>query len=480
MRKTIEEIFAEEDIEKLIKLLQVKPFEIKPWPELRKMYNTEEHDILDPTVIPDKIIKNSKGATSKTEPITRIALGLQKLAVERMAEFVFTLPVTLTCDAARKGDEIMQAQFDGIRKALDANKWDSLNQERCEIVNSQCEQATYWYTAKSKSHKKYGFTTDKKLRYQVFCPAEGDELYPYFDDTNDMVAFSRGFSVKDEKDFQIQMFETWTDEFYYRWRQDRENGSKWVSDIKAPIPNPIKKIPISYVWRKKAIFEDADNGKVLEMEKLLSRNGDIIAYHAAPVLLLKGKLVGAPQKSESNKIFETGEGGDAKYVSWEQSPESVKFQFDTLLRMWYMELQLPDLSSEEVKKFGAVSGESRKWALVEPHLKVGRESKIYIDGMEREQSIIKEYLGVMNTAWAGTISDMEIKNKINPFIMSDEKAKVEILKLENGGKPLKSWETSVAEANPDGESGEEWKRLQGEAQTEREADLLISGNSDAP
>ena len=113
-------------------------------------------------------------------------------------------------------------------------------------------------------------------------------------------------------------------------------------------------------------------------------------------------------------------------------------------------------------------------------MKVGRESKIYIDGMEREQSIIKEYLGVMNTAWAGTISDMEIKNKINPFIMSDEKADIEIIKLQNGNKPTMSWETSVERANPDGEAGDEWKRIQGEAQAEREADLLISGTSDAP
>ena len=97
------------------------------------------------------------------------------------------------------------------------------------------------------------------------------------------------------------------------------------------------------------VWADADSGKVHEIELLLSRNGDTIAYHSAPVLIIKGKLEGAPTKGESNKVFFTDGEGDAKYVSWTQAPEAVKFQFETLLRMYFQELQLPDLSFDNVK-----------------------------------------------------------------------------------------------------------------------------------
>src|SRR5690606_7480099 len=132
--------------------------------------------------------------------------------------------------------------------------------------------------------------------------------------------------------------------------------------------------------------------KVHEIELLLSRNGEIIAYHASPVLIIKGKLKGAPTKGEGNKVFFTEDGtGGAEYASWQQSPESVKFQFETLLRLFFTELQLPDLSFENIKGIGAQSGESRKWMLVDAHLKVGDESEIYLDALDREYSIIKSY-----------------------------------------------------------------------------------------
>jgi hypothetical protein len=42
----------------------------------------------------------------------------------------------------------------------------------------------------------YGFSSKYKLRCTVFSPLLGDTLYPVFDDSGDMVAFSREFSKK--------------------------------------------------------------------------------------------------------------------------------------------------------------------------------------------------------------------------------------------------------------------------------------------
>ena len=470
MRRTLAAIFQEPDPANTIKYLKFKPFKIEEWAKLALVYEPKSHAILDDKVFKGKAIRNDKGVIQRYEDVTRIAVGLQKLIIRRLSEFMFTLPVDLTCEEAAD-NTIMAEQFKSFKKILDGVKWNTLNKERCRIISSQCEVATYWYTVE-KPNKKYGFPSKKKLKCQIFSPENGDSLYPLFDDTGDLIAFSRGYSVFDEDNKETHKFDCWTAENFYRWGQSGI-ANKWV--LEETKPNPLKKIPISYAYRKAPLWDDFDNGKVFEVEKLLSNNGDIIAYHAAPVLLLKGKLDGAPTKSESNKVFVTDADGGAEYVSWTQSPESVKFQFETLLRMIFTESQMPDLSFENMRGMGDISGEALKRMLIDPHLKVGDESSIYLDMIERDQSVIKAYMALLNTAWAGSVEDMELENKINPFMIEDMLADVEVALKANGNKPLISHEQSVLDAARTKDPAADWKKIQAEAEAEAQRDVLMPG-----
>lgn len=52
----------------------------------------------------------------------------------------------------------------------------------------------------------------------------GDRLYPYFDDTRDMVAFSRQFTRKDRDMITRTYFETYTKDKHYLWCCDGLDG----------------------------------------------------------------------------------------------------------------------------------------------------------------------------------------------------------------------------------------------------------------
>lgn len=438
MSKTIQEIFQQTNETDIIKDLKVKRINVKPWSELVKEYEPMQHRIIeDPTAMPDKPIYDEKDNLIRNEPATKVAIGLQKLAVKRMGEFMFTLPVTLTCEEAKE-DESVAEQYKAFRRVLKRNRWDALNKRRCRINSSQCEQATYWYLVKGDTETNhYGFKSKLKLKYQIFSPENGDALYPLFDDTGDMIAFSRETTIEASK---TTYFDCWTAEKYYQWQ--KKDSNDWVRAKTAN--NDIKKIPIVYSHRQKPIWEDADNGKVHEIELLLSRNGEVIAYHSSPVLVLSGQIQGAPTKGAANKVFYTKDGkGGAQYVSWEQSPETVRFQFDTLLRLFFTELQLPDLSLENIKGLGATSGDARRWLLADAHLKVGDESEIYSDLMDREFNVIKAFLGIMQSDWANTLAELDIEAEINPFTIRSDKENIEVIVAANGGKPVISQETSV-------------------------------------
>lgn len=469
MKKIKDILDPSRDIKDIIKDLKNKNIVVPEWEELKKDYEPKLHKIFDKAIYKDKPIRDDKGNHLRDEPVTRVAVGLQKLAVKRMAEFMFTIPVNTILE---DDDKAQKEQFKSFIKVQKKNRWDVLNKKRCKIASSQCEVAVHWYLVQSKN-KSYGFESNFKLKHVIYSPENGDILYPLFDETRDMIAFSREFASQTTTEEGIKVdvafFETWSNEKHIIWK--KEGTSDWEQVLNEK--NEIGKIPIIYTWRPEPIWDDADNGKVHEIELLLSRNGEIIAYHASPVLIIKGKLKGAPTKGEGNKVFFTEDStGGAEYASWQQSPESVKFQFETLLRLFFTELQLPDLSFENIKGIGAQSGESRKWMLVDAHLKVGDESEIYLDSIEREYSIIKAFMGIMNKKWSSTIEDLEVTPEIRPFTIEDEKGRVEVLVAANGNKPIISQQQAVKQAGLVDDPDEDWLQIQAEYTKENSFDIF--------
>jgi hypothetical protein len=76
-------------------------------------------------------------------------------------------------------------------------------------------------------------------------------------------------------------------------------------------------------------------------------------------------------------------------------------------------MQLPDLSYENVKGIGATSGVALKMLFSDAHLKCGDEWEIYEELIERELSVIKAYLSVVE---GDAIKDLEIEPVMRPFI----------------------------------------------------------------
>jgi len=200
--KSLEEIFSQDDISKIVADLKKKQIVVPAWSDLVKQYEPRLHDIMtNKEKYPDKAIKDEDGNIIKWEKVTRVCIGLQKLSVKRVSEFMFSTPINTVCQDA-KSDAMAKKQFDAIKNVLKKNKWNTLNKKRCKIVSSECEQATYWYV--DETVKENGKSAGIRLKYDLYSPSRGDELYPLFDDIGDMIAFSRNYEIENEsgkKDF---------------------------------------------------------------------------------------------------------------------------------------------------------------------------------------------------------------------------------------------------------------------------------------
>lgn len=397
-----------------------------------KQYDPATHDIMDTTKRPDKLIKDAAGNVTRTELVGRVALALQKLIVKRAVAFLFGNPVKFQAKAETPNQKLIYEAVKGIQAKVKIN---SFNRRLAKEMFKCTEAAEYWYPVEE-ANEFYGFPSKFKMRVSLFSPLNGDSLYPIFDALGDLVAFSRGYVVK-EGDKDVNCMDTWTADTYFQFKE--EQGG-WV--VAQNIKSQLGKIPVIYGSQGTTEWADVQ-GLITRLEKLLSNFADTNDYHASPKIFVTGEITGFSQKGESGAIIEGEDGATAEYLSWQNAPESVKLEISNLLNMIYTISQTPDISFESLKGVGAVSGVALKLMFLDAHLKVQEKLETFDEYLQRRVNLIKAFIAQMNTSLAKDITTLDIVPDVTPFMVDDLKTMVETLVTANGNKPIMSQKTSV-------------------------------------
>lgn len=424
------------------------------WSVLVKDYEPKLHGIVtDVANRKDKIHSNGK-----IDKAARIYVGLEKLLVSRMTEFMCAIPVKRVYHNI-DGNETRQE----IAKAIEAiYKYARINAENIKRIRAyfaSCEVFTIWYTVEQ-SNSLYGFDSKYKLKCKTYSPMDGVKLYPYLDALGDMLAMSFEYTVKNGNEMETY-FETYTADRHYVWKQ---NGSGWTTETDGE-EIVIHKIPGVYVYRQAPIYDGLTVIRE-EIEYTLSRNSDTIAYNAAPVLKVVGALQGEEHKGTAQRIFRVENGGDVAYVAWQQAIEAVKYHVSELLKMYWMQSQMPDVSFDNMASLGNIGYDARKTLLTDAHLKIGDEKGPLEEAFERETNVIKAFLKQMNTSWAKEIDNVEVEHIITPFIQNDEKAEIDKWMAASGGKPVMSQLEAITNLGISSDPAETLKQINEEAASE--------------
>ncbi len=436
-------------VDDIVNDLKEKSINVPCWYDLLKDYEPELHDIVtDHVNRKDKVKSNGE-----IEKASRIRIGLEKLLTKRMTEFMFSIPVKRVYHNIEDNETRRQ-----IAKAIDLiykyARIDTENIKRGNAYFASCEMCSIWYVTEQ-PNTLYGFNSRYKLKCKTYSPMDGVSLYPLFDEFGDMVAMSFEYKIK-ISDEEVTYFETYTADMHYKWKQ---NGRGWEEVLAEHIE--LMKIPCIYAYRPVPIYHGLSYLRN-EIEYTLSRNSDVIAYNSAPVIKLAGEVQGAEDKGESRRVYRVKEGGDVSYVSWSQSIEALKYHVETLMNMFWSQSQMPDISFEKMKSLGNIGFDARQTLLTDAHLKVGDESGAWIEVFERECSVIKAFLKMMNTAWAGEVDNVEVEHIITPFIQQDEKSEIEKWVNASGGKAVVSQLEAIKNLGISADPKETLKQIQEE------------------
>ncbi len=360
-------------------------------------------------------------AQYKTEPVNRIAIPLEQDIVNIQTAFTVGTEPSIDCTPT---DDDEKKLLDAVKSVFKSNKIKYQNKKIVRAWLAEQEVAEYWYAtdddsfwAKFWKKVKTSFGGKvkpiKKLKSVLWSPFRGDKLYPFFNDEGDLVAFSREYKKKLMDDSEITCFMTITDKMVYQW-----NLSKGYEE-RTPFAHGFSKLPVLYAYRSEPYCKKIKTFRV-RLEKLLSNYADCIDYHFFPLLKLVGSVAGFAGKTK-DRIVKLEDGADAQYLTWNQVPETIRFEAETLTNNAYDMSNTPRISFETLKGVGKASGTAFRFMFMGAHMSVSNHAEVIGEFLQRRVNFLVSALGAINpTEFNKASQTIDIETDLVPYMIDSE------------------------------------------------------------
>lgn len=385
----------------------------------------------------DKVTKDD------TVKVSKIPIPFQRQIVKTASTFLFGNPVKLV---ERKDAESDDQENEAYNTIIDL--WDDLRINQtllkfCKAVKSETEAAIIFFDKKDTE------TNEVKIKANLKTHKNG-KLLPVFDAFGDMIAFGWEYKTK-ENDQDVSYLYVWTDETRYLYKKE---SSDWApSPENSKTPNLFKKIPVVYLSQENPEWWEVQD-LIDRFEMTFSKFADTNDYFASPMYKAKGHINSIPKKDNTGKlvkldIVETDKGNiieaDLDVISWDRAPESLKLEFETAKGLIYGLTDTPDLTFDNVKGIGNITGIALKLMFLGPILKAKDSEGDYQTVISRIINVMKAGIGNITTSSLKTkLQELKIDVKFTSVLPENLKEMVEILTEATAGKAIMSQETAVS------------------------------------
>ena len=435
----------------LVNKLQVSSYSLPTWDALKKEYEPTLHKIMtDTTLYPIK--KSSTGG----DDFKRTPLGLQKLAVNRISQSMFSTPVErkYKYDINNEQEKKAAAILEQIYKT--ENFIDSENMERAKKLHATCQMVTVWATI-----EKPTIIEEEECKYSLihktYSEMDGYKLYPQIDSMGNMVVFSIGYTTTDN----VARLDVYTATNLY----NLVKGDDWIIET-------VKKgnfMPLVYSNMSQPVWGGQDGTLLVEqLEEMESYQGLYVKRNALPTFTIDwGELNGAVAATTSEKtddarrLIEVGKGGSMKDVTWAGAGESVKERYNRIRNAYFEQVQMPDLSFSTLINSNT-SAENKEFMFTDAQQKArdlgGEWERLFY----LELQLVKQFMAVMYPSLAKELAQISIRSVIHPYSVRTKKEIAEYISLAGDNMSLKTKIGILAEVD---DIDEEIKAIQEEQGT---------------
>jgi SPP1 family phage portal protein len=246
--------------------------------------------------------------------------------------------------------------------------------------------------------------------------------------------------------------------------------------------NEFKKIPVIYQERKYPIWESVVDS-IDKYETRISRLSDTNDYFSEPIVLVFGDPHNIPERGRAGKMLHFEEGqtvdgkktqGDAKYLTWDSSPDAINLELKLLKDIIFNMTDTPDLSFESLKGLGNVANFAMKLIFLGAEIKKQQNNEDFSVTVERFMSVL---VAGYNIIFRKDFSNIEIDVDFASILPDDLKEELDNLgNAVNDG--ILSKESAVGQNKLVKNASAELERLAKEEQARNTNIADIAGSSD--
>jgi SPP1 family phage portal protein len=402
--------------------------------EYVKQYDPKLHAITDKGKRPDKTVELDD--STRLEYVARLSIPLQKKIVDMAAAILCGNPIKLSSTPADQKQKDLMAI---LIKTWDDNKLNYDSKKLAKFMMSETEVAELWYTEPIEPGYWKGTVNDNasvkfRLRMKVLANKYGDKLYPVYNNSGDMIAFARQYSLK-IGDKTEDHFDVYTDKTTYLMTKAE---GPWTIIATA---NPIQKIPVIYYSQELPEWSDVQP-LIERLELLISNHADSNDYFGHPMVFASGDIEGFAKKGEQGKVLIGKNGAKAEYLTWDQAPDSIKLEYGNLRSLIFDMTYTPDITKDNENLSGVQSGIALMMRFLPAHLKAADKEETFGKSIQRRINFLKSALVAINLSLADAVT-MNITPKFEYYLPKDNLELVNLLNTATGNKPTLSQATAV-------------------------------------
>ena len=422
-----------------------------------KDYDTFSHEIMRRE---DKIITDKQGKFLRKEAVWKLPVPYPVYINEISLVFLYGRPV--------KWSQLSEGTEEAFNKFMDVirhTRFDGKIRQCKRIAGAETESAMLFRVFKDKDGK-----PDVQIR--VLAKSKGDDIYVRWDQYENIISIGWGYYVKVNGTVEYH-FDIYTPNVIYHCVR---GGLGW--DVTEE-ENLIGKIPIILFQQKK---EWAGVEPLIHREEYIaSRSADTNDYFADPIAIMDADVVkNLPEKKDANKLLITkGQDGvdkAAKYLTWDNAPQSKKDEIEWLQDQIYSKTFTPKISLDTMKNISQLSAKALRTVMLLADIKASKHKEIHDELLDRTASLITAIIGnVLDLSLKSQCAKLQIGHEFQePFGEDITESIANIVKMYDAG--LLSTEGGV-ELNPlVKDHAKEMQRIKKEQEERQKANEDLFGN----
>lgn len=224
------------------------------------------------------------------------------------------------------------------------------------------------------------------LLLNVLSRENNDDIYTIRDQYKRITAFAWGYYLTEAGNNTVYHVDIYTKETVYRAKRGKMG---WEVEIK---DNPIGKIPV-------LIFEQTPEHKevqpMIERSEIMeSTDADTNDRFSNPAMVATSEILNSlPKSEEEAKLFILKNGGDVRYLTWNEASESKKNEFERLDKHILSKSFTPNIDFDNMKSLGNLSAKAIRKVMLLAVIKAERHKEKHDDYMKRHANLMTAILG---------------------------------------------------------------------------------------